>query len=664
MSSSVESDLEDYIWGRTSEQNYLERIVLCDEFTSENILRRVSEIDETLNKQLRKGVEENLSRLLEQTTALEALDATQRNVHSEMNEVHDGCDRFAKLFDSLLSDYRSLTVKLEGLIKEKNLVTDALRCEELMDALEKRNEIVKRSEIISEIKGIVADNADLLSITWLRESLTTRLKAIENEVRRSAADDMRRGLVSLNASLIASATRALDNLGVLHAEQEVQLSSSASEIDAKLLELSSSPDNARLLQQCVNLIHSQLEQCALLGADQQTKFIEKLARIIRARVALDAPYILKFVQQLSRVLNSRPECAGPLLEALKPLKNAILSRSLATLHKIVDEHDFNAAQNSVFADVLISAVEDEEKRLEWDPELKEETRRNIAKCLSMVAKRLESELKLDQENLLFGDRLRSDQLKNYRLLEVADALAAKYPNQAEQLLTFENDTVSLIMSSIKDSIFAIVGAMHRETLGSRDVSPYMQELLDYINHVEFHFSHFPSALRRTDTLPEFADHILKLFILHASLVRPLNSTVRQQLRTDCERLLDTVETKLAPSGQFHDRNLVLNLFSFGESNNETLPDSSLPMWIYVHILISSSPDSLPSPHQSVGWTIGKYVQWCCEHPHPEIISFLSGLMTSYTTSVINRGETQYVPHYPTIMEIIRNATASSVRDSS
>ncbi|KAL6730977.1 hypothetical protein Aduo_001892 [Ancylostoma duodenale] len=92
MVRTPEEDLEDYIWGRCKEQDYLERIVQCDEFISGNILRRVSQIDESLNRQLRKGVEENLSRLLEQTTALEALDCTQRNVHSEMNDVYENCD--------------------------------------------------------------------------------------------------------------------------------------------------------------------------------------------------------------------------------------------------------------------------------------------------------------------------------------------------------------------------------------------------------------------------------------------------------------------------------------------------------------------------------------------------------------------------------------------
>ncbi|KIH69571.1 hypothetical protein ANCDUO_00088 [Ancylostoma duodenale] len=55
MVRTPEEDLEDYIWGRCKEQDYLERIVQCDEFISGNILRRVSQIDESLNRQLRKG---------------------------------------------------------------------------------------------------------------------------------------------------------------------------------------------------------------------------------------------------------------------------------------------------------------------------------------------------------------------------------------------------------------------------------------------------------------------------------------------------------------------------------------------------------------------------------------------------------------------------------
>ncbi|KAK6730143.1 hypothetical protein RB195_006918 [Necator americanus] len=657
MVRTAEEDLEDYIWGKCKEQNYLERVVQCDQLISGNILRRVSQIDESLNKQLRKGVEENLSRLLEQTTALEALDCTQRSVHSEMNEVYENCDRFAKVLNSLLCDYRKMTTKLEQLTLERNLTTDVIRCEELIDSLEKRHEIVKRSEIICEIKGIVSDNPDLLLVSWLRENLTERLKAVENEVRRSAADDMRRGLISLNASLVTSAIRALSNLGVIEAELEVQLSSSAAELDVKLVELSSAADNSvRLLPQCINYIHSQLEQYALLGSAQLMKFVEKLARIIRARVPLDAPFSLRFVQQMSRVLSSRPECSAPIIEALRPLKNSILSQSLGRLHQIVDQYDFTAIQSSVFVDTLVSAIEEEVKRLEWDVELREEAQRNTQKCLDMVAKRLESEIKLDAENLLLGDRLRSDQAKNYRLLEIASSIIALWPSQANSLVSFEQESVSAIMEAIRQSIFTITASMHHELNGSKGISPYMQELLGYIGRVEFHFSHFPSTIRRNSALPSISDYIIQLFIVNATLVRPLSKPVREQLHTDLEKLLVEVHSKLSPSLKFPNRTHLLSLFSHEESSVAcSMGDDSLPAWIYIHALICDSPDTLISPHVSVQWPIEQYVKWCCENSDLEIISFLNGLMTSYTTQVINRHETEYVPHYPRIMELIKKA---------
>ncbi|KAK6021084.1 hypothetical protein OSTOST_13257 [Ostertagia ostertagi] len=288
-----------------------------------------------------------------------------------MNEVYEGCDRFAKTLDSLLNDYRNLTAKLERLIVEKNLATDALRftllgARKLLDSLEKRNEIVKRSEIISEIKGVVADNTDLLSISWLRESLTTRLKAIENE-----------------------------------------------------------------------------------------------------------------------------------------------------------------------------------------------------------------------------------------------------------------------------------------------------ELIAYIGRVEFHMSHFPSTIRCTASLSSLADYIIQLFLINATLLRPLSDSIRQRLHTDLESLLDAVESKLSPSVKYPDRSQLLSLWHRDGSFSDVPVDSSLPAWIYIHILIADSPSSLVSPHTSVEWTVDQYVKWCCEHTDLEIVSFLSGLLTSYTTTVISRHETQYVPHYPKMMELVRRATNST-----
>ncbi|RCN41032.1 hypothetical protein ANCCAN_13039, partial [Ancylostoma caninum] len=262
--------------------------------------------------------------------------------------------------------------------------------------------------------------------------------------------------------------------------------------------------------------------------------------------------------------------------------------------------------------------------------------------------------------VLPGDRLRSDQLRNYRLLEIINNLAAKWPSQAKSLLAVQNESISVIIEAIRQSIFSIIASMHREMDDSKGISPYMQELLAYIGRIEFHLSHFPSTIRHTSALSSISDYIIQVFIVNATLVRPLTDSIRRRLYEDLEKLLDAVDSKMSPSVKYPNRAHLLLLFSPGQSSMaDNMNDDGLPAWIYIHALIADSPEILVSPHLSVQWPIEQYVKWCCEHSDMEIISFLSGLMTSYTALVINRHETQYVPHYPQIMELIKKGTETS-----
>ena len=53
--------------------------------------------------------------------------------------------------------------------------------------------------------------------------------------------------------------------------------------------------------------------------------------------------------------------------------------------------------------------------------------------------------------------------------------------------------------------------------------------------------------------------------------------------------------------------------------------------------------------------VKEYTEWCSSHSEMEILAFLNGLLTSYTSSVISRGESEFVPHYPLITDIIKTA---------
>lgn len=51
-----------------------------------------------------------------------------------------------------------------------------------MDSLDKRSELVKRSEIMCELCGIIQDSPELAQLVWLKDTIENRLKAAENEV--------------------------------------------------------------------------------------------------------------------------------------------------------------------------------------------------------------------------------------------------------------------------------------------------------------------------------------------------------------------------------------------------------------------------------------------------------------------------------------------------
>ncbi|KAF8365771.1 cogc-5, partial [Pristionchus pacificus] len=665
--SAVDS-LEDYVWGRIRECDYLEKVARADSETADAILARVQLIDTDLNRQLRKGVEENLSRLLDQTTALEGLERRQKNVHVQMDYVKEGCSRIAQSLALQLHEYRE-GVKVAGRLQNaRNILGDAMRCEELMDQFDKRRDLVKRSEIICEMRWIVKECPSLHEISWLVPTIGERMKKATNELQSSSSEELRRGLDTLNASTVSAALRALKNLGSIDGELESVLTRAMSSLDSSFLELAAAPTMASsLLPSVVNGVATQMEQSALLGENHLTKVCERLGRTMRARVPLDAPYALRLVQSLSRVISSSPltpSSLNPLVEAMRPLKHAILTQSLSRLHEVINDHDLSAsAHSSRFVEVLTTRMEEELRQLEWDSELHGEATKNLGKCFDLVTAKIESALKLDGSSLLLGERISSTQHSNYRLLQCSHSLASHWPPQAQSLLRLHRESTSLLTSSVVESIDAILATMHGEKMGERrEGSLYMQELVSYLSRLSLHSSHSPSALGRSDIVATVTDRTLLAFLVHASLVRPMEEeSVRVQLRKDLDSLLNSLDEVAIPVGlpSYSKREDVIMNGLFKKRMNEIISSSShsssIPSWLLVHFLIADSPSDLMSPHESVQYTKEEYVKWVLCQADPERLKILSGLLDAYTATVVHKGGTSYVSNYPLMVELIEES---------
>ncbi|EGT50697.1 hypothetical protein CAEBREN_29159 [Caenorhabditis brenneri] len=585
MSGRVDDQLDDFLWGKTDVKDYLKKVAECDSSVADSLGRKVAGLHETLDKQLRKGVETNLPRLLEQVPALQSLEDTLHSVQMRMTSVTNESNRLATTCEELTTRLREQTRQLEATMIKRNMASDAQRCEELFEALEKRSDLVKKAEITAEIKEILNDNKNLRKIGWLKNMVDGKLKVSENEVRRSGAEELKRGLASLNSSMVISAQRALRTLNYLDSELEVLLSSSVVELDKKLMELStSSPDVAnKNLPVVAASIQSHLEQASMLGDGYKKKFSEKLARLIRSRVPLDTPYALRFVQQLGRVFNSKGENSQVLNDSLRPLKNSLLTHSLSRLHKLVEENDFSTAHANAFVDLINSAMEEEHRKVDWDAELSLKMNSNIEKCIEIIAKKLEANLHLQRDDLLLGSRLTANQMTNYRLIQTADGIIKRWAFRIEKHRCDSKETLDAILTTVK------IRSMHDETRDDQSCS-YMQS-----------FS-------------------------------PVRSMEWPSKYGDTSRLLDL----------------------FGKDVDFMLKVEGVRKSILVQLLISDSPSEVPLPNQSVKWTPEEYVAWYEDHSELEVLAFLNGLVTSYNSSVISRGQQQYVEHYPRIVKLLQD----------
>ncbi|CAD6184186.1 unnamed protein product [Caenorhabditis auriculariae] len=649
MTDSLSQDLNEYLWGKTNQVDYLKRAAECNVSSADGLNKKIVGLNEMLDKQLRKGIEVNLSRLLEQVPILQSLEDKLHVLRSSMHVVSSECSKLAETCGEHVAQARENTKQLERAIHRKNIVADAQRCDELLDLLGKRNELVKKSEFIFELKEIIEENKDLIRIAWLKNAVETKLKITENEVRRNASEDLRRALSSLNTSLVTSAQQALKNLGVLESELDVLLSSIVVEIDKKLIDLSASAESGQnALPICVNCIHTHLEQTALLNESYQRKFSERVARLIRSRVPLDSPIHLS---QVGRIFQSKNENSfHALIDSLRPLKNSLLAHSLARLHQIIDDNDFELSHANAFVDLLNAAIDEELTKADWDVELASKMRGNVEKCLEMVAKKLECNLHLQPNDLLIGDRLSGGQLVNYRLILIADGLMKRWPESSKSLKSFQSEVLEAVLGEIKKSVAAILVRMHSETFGTK-TSPYMQELVDYISRVDMHLAHFSKAGRHVEIISNVTDYVIDCFLLNASLVRTFATPHRLSIQADLSRLLEAIN-ELEWSSRYGDRNSLLDLFS-AEPYDYLQNRAGVRKSILIHLLIADSPANLLSPPQSVGWTVQEYITWFEEHGEVEILDLLSGLLNSYASSVTSLRETTYVPSYPIILDLLK-----------
>lgn len=71
----------------------------------------------------------------------------------------------------------------------------------------------------------------------------------------------------------------------------------------------------------------------------------------------------------------------------------------------------------------------------------------------------------------------------------------------------------------------------------------------------------------------------------------------------------------------------------------------------LHHLFSRGCTDLKSPHECLGWSIPKYALWLDSARNSDLFTVIQNSLETYAKLVNARGEKQYTPIYPIIMDL-------------
>ncbi|PIK54910.1 putative conserved oligomeric Golgi complex subunit 5 [Apostichopus japonicus] len=392
-------------------------------------------------------------------------------------------------------------------------------------------------------------------------------------------------------------------------------------------------------------------------------------------------------------LKYNPEQA--LKESLDLFEKAYLSRSLSRLFDPINlafpggsshppsNDDIEGISKTVSSELSVASV---------DQNLSILIARNVAKTLKLYASKCEQMLCTDGEASQVIAPPSAGQTKNaavvnslYRFHQSVGKVLASLQNLPEramelivsamqELVNQMSAALKPLLDSISDSIEAIILTMHNEDFkgaapkDSPDIpcSLYMRELQGFISRVQAEYlSQFMCTDFILQSINPVASRGIELFIIHATLLRPLGEGGKMRLAADCAQM----ELALAPLchrpsdlGRPYKllRAFRPMLFQTPEHivKNTTVGEI-VPYSTVLQFLFSKAPKELMSPHEGAGWSISRYSQWLCEHPtEKERLALIRGTLEFYVQGVNARHGKEYASIYPLMLDLLQKGTAA------
>ncbi|KRY92080.1 Conserved oligomeric Golgi complex subunit 5 [Trichinella pseudospiralis] len=359
-----------------------------------------------------------------------------------------------------------------------------------------------------------------------------------------------------------------------------------------------------------------------------------------------------------------------------------LNRLLESVHKAFQSEIYSNNHLAVF---VMQIVDQMIEHSCVDVQLLQQAWISVSKAVNLFAAKCERSIRADSLATQVIDSPNHAQIRNCELVnnmnhlnnalrrilgedtcKNASVIANIIQDSLRHLHTVMEQAIRPLCQSVESAIAAILNTMHQEDFNSlihrkKSASLYMRELQAFLARMN---KDYLSPYECTDLMNNFRKHLAvktcDQFLLHVSLLRIQDDDHRLMLVADFAEL----EFALTP--------LCCNLSSLGLSYQRLQcfrplllkkPDEVVklrsewqdvvPASLILHLLISMSHSDLPSPNDSMRWTVCRYVEWLETHPDEmDRLLFLSGSLEAYAKSTVAADKAEYVPTYPLIVDLL------------
>lgn len=263
----------------------------------------------------------------------------------------------------------------------------------------------------------------------------------------------------------------------------------------------------------------------------------------------------------------------------------------------------------------------------------------------------------------------SEQVKNVlNNLNVKKSIASCITTALQNGNKLTQEILNPLLASVIVAIDSILLTMHNEDYNLKEYngasSLYMRELQAFIARAATtYLSPFQNLTLVTQSCLEVSSRTLELFMRNATLVRPISISGQKKLLSDFKTVEDAISplcTQLSELGKIYRtlRSLrALVTAPITEVVASPVLGQVIPYSLIITFLISRGPPELPSPHQSVDWTIAAYSEWLDNHPdETSRLELLSGALQKYRKTICDQGLSTFDDIYPVIKSLLENAT--------